>query len=133
MLGYKQKKFKQEIYFENQKEFSAENNIKGNYKNYLEFSLYGKQLKRCFEVFDKEMIYILPLERLKNESENAFNEIFNFLEIDSISINKLLKNITPRKVKLKRNSIPINLKFLKKKFRLASLANLFYFKKQLSQ
>jgi hypothetical protein len=129
MLGYRQKKFKQEIYFENQKEFSAENNIKGNYKNYLEFSLYGKQLKRCFEVFDKEMIYILPLERLKNESENAFNEIFNFLEIDSISINKSLKNITPRKVKIKRNSIPTKIKIFEKKISSNIISESFLFQK----
>jgi hypothetical protein len=129
MLGYKQKKFKQEIYFENQKEFSAENNIKGNYKNYLEFSLYGNQLKRCFEVFDKEMIYILPLERLKNESENAFNEIFNFLEIDSISINKSLKNITPRKVKIKRNSIPTKIKIFEKKISSNIISESFLFQK----
>jgi hypothetical protein len=129
MLGYDQKEFRKEIDVESKKKFSAEKNIDGNYKNYLEFSLYGEQLKRCFEVFDKKMIHILSLEKLKNDFENAIDEIFNFLEVSPITIHKTLKNDTPKKLKVKRYNIPTKLKRIEKKTSFDFISKSLFFNK----
>lgn len=114
MLGYEQATFKDEINLNNQHKFKAENHIKGNYKNYLEFSFYGAQLKRCIDTFDKRNILIIPMERLKKEFDQIFSEIFDFLDIKPIHVNKAVKNKTPIERKVKKK-IPKSIRILESK------------------
>ncbi|SDH06664.1 sulfotransferase family protein [Psychroflexus sediminis] len=130
MLGYEQKGFRKELLLENSSKFYPTKHIKGNYKNYIEFSMYAKQLKRCYKVFDSKNIYITSLERLRSEFEVVMNEIFNHLEIENIKVEKELKNKTP-KVSRIRKRIPTKLKILERKINTNIISDSFIFNKKI--
>ncbi len=47
-------------------------------------TLYYKQINNYLESFEKEQFHILTLDRLKSRPQECLNDIFNFLEIDTI-------------------------------------------------
>jgi hypothetical protein len=130
MMGYEQRKFKKEIEVENQKKFNPEINLKGNFKNYLEFSLYGEQIRRCYEIFDNQNVFILPMERLKHRFDKSFEEIFKFLQVEPIPLKNSLKNKTPERVVLKKH-IPTKIKIIEKRISYHLISNSRLFSKVL--
>lgn len=123
MLGYKQLDFKDEILKYHNIPFDAEKNIKGNYKNYLQFSNYGEQFGRCYDIFDKNQVFVLSLESLIGDFENTINNIFKFLELDFFEISKPIINKTPDFKTQRRISIPSKLKVLEKKINTNIVSN----------
>jgi hypothetical protein len=130
MSGNKQYKFQKEIKVEHSNNFSPLNHIKGNYKNYIQFSLYGEQLKRCFEIFEHKNIYITSLERLKNNFEEVLNEIFKHLEIEPIKVKGQPKNQTPKTARIQK-VVPSKLKKIEVILNTRVLSNSFLLKKNL--
>lgn len=55
---------------------------------YVELGLYHDQVKRFQDIFPEEQILIMLYDDLKNNQVNFFNEMFCFLNIESISINQ---------------------------------------------
>lgn len=51
--------------------------------SYLEKSMYGKQLKRYYELFDKAQFKIISYTDFISKPEATLNEVFNFLDIDT--------------------------------------------------
>ncbi|RRO13335.1 sulfotransferase domain-containing protein [Flavobacteriaceae bacterium 14752] len=110
MLGYKQLKFKIEINKELKKTFHPENHIGANYKNYVEFSKYGKQLKKYFDLhlaycyrptkkalpsYYAEIHSGLPLT-MKNNYELFLKDD----RVNAYDIEKILEVITQNKLNL---------------------------------
>lgn len=78
-------------------------------KNYYQYSLYGKWLKKIYAHFDKKNIKIILFENLKKEPLETLNDCFQFLnikqlqELPEITSNKTVKVRFPqfyRKVRI---------------------------------
>lgn len=54
--------------------------------NFLKTSLYYDRINKYFGVFDKKQILILQMEDIKNDMQNEMNKVFNFLNIEKVSI-----------------------------------------------
>ena len=50
---------------------------------YFNSGLFGEQIKRYFDLFEKEQIHITTLENLKNNFEQTIKNILIFLEVDA--------------------------------------------------
>jgi len=92
-LGIATKPFRQEIY-ENRGVFDEKTKYAGNFKNYLEFSKYGKQFQKLFEHIEKERILILYYEDLSKDPTNVMREIENFLQLPNCDHNHIHSNRT---------------------------------------
>ena len=51
--------------------------------SYLEKSLYGEQLQRYYNYFDREQLMIIPFADLSKNSEKTVKSVIEFLEIDA--------------------------------------------------
>ncbi|QTY27701.1 sulfotransferase domain-containing protein [Flavobacterium sp. CS20] len=98
--------------------------------NIYVISKYGKQLKKCFTLFDKNPIFVLSFESLKNNFVQTINNIFGFLELEPVVIDKAQKNKTPTHRIIKRK-IPTNIKLLEKKVGLNLITDSLLFNKKL--
>lgn len=68
-------------------------------EQFIELSLYSEAIKRYQEVFDNSQIRILFFEDLIKDKQSFINEVFKFLEIESLLINDEQvhnKGVTPR-------------------------------------
>lgn len=64
-------------------------------KYYLARGLYYKQLKKLFEIFSKDQVYVGFFEDIVNNPQKLTKDIFKFLEIDqSVSVDYAKKNVT---------------------------------------
>ena len=61
-------------------EFPKEN------RHYIKKSLYALQLKSWFDIFPKENILVLSTEEFRENEENVYRKIFEFLDIPEIQI-----------------------------------------------
>lgn len=78
-LGWVDRSFYREIKDEISKKFNPLISYGGNFKNYVEFSKYGQQIERLFEIFDKKNVLILSLEKIGMDWETCLNDINEFL------------------------------------------------------
>ncbi|MEJ2437361.1 MAG: sulfotransferase [Sulfurovaceae bacterium] len=65
---------------ENEKNRNIENDL------YIERSLYAQQIKRYMDIFPKENIMIVFQEDFNRDTQKIMDEIFDFLDLDSIKI-----------------------------------------------
>lgn len=110
------KSFKKEIKEWNQKPFNIDVHFYGNYKNYVESSKYGQQLKNYLKYFSKEQICFFSLEELKAEPQKTLNQVWDFLEIERIKLSempvvnatkeKVIRDFTPKKIRKLLSFIP---------------------------
>lgn len=54
------------------------------FHQYLDRSIYVKQVERFLEYFPKESMYFVTFESLVKDPKNELNEIFNFLGVDKL-------------------------------------------------
>lgn len=71
-------------YFKMEERPFSEMMFEGN--EFIEKSLYYKQLKRYFDVFDKAQIHIVFLEDLKNDAEKACTDLYDFIGVDTLFV-----------------------------------------------
>jgi len=57
-----------------------------NNRHYIKKSLYALQLKSWFDIFPKENILVLSTEEFRENEENIYRKIFEFLDIPEIQI-----------------------------------------------
>lgn len=69
-------------------EFDQEGN--DLYETIIERSLYSKHLANYFDVFSKEKIKVVILEKMKNNPKKEINEICSFLGINEMNIEELV-------------------------------------------
>lgn len=55
---------------------------------YFNSALFGEQIKRYFDLFEKEQFYIITLNQLKNNFDETIKNILAFLEVDTTFILK---------------------------------------------
>ena len=53
------------------------------YQQYIELSLYFKQVKRYLEIFGSENVHIILYQDFKNDIEVVMKKVYHFLEVDS--------------------------------------------------
>lgn len=99
--GIKTKGFREEISEWGNKKFSPEISYKGNFKNYLEFSLYGTQIENCYKLFSNDQVLVLPFEGMRGDINLFMNKVFSFLEIEPMELDWTPKNITKDKLIVK--------------------------------
>lgn len=112
------------------------------YHAYLRRGFYSKQLERLFRVFHPDQVKIVILEDFKRNPQKTVNELFEFLTLDSVSVNvgqrhnettggrnpilfllgmqgglfrKVLSRCLPRSLKEKTKSLVVSLGNKKKK------------------
>ncbi len=79
---------------------AIENDIKNPVKGwgqselFIELSLYHNQLKRYFDIFPENQIKVILFDKLINEPEKSFNEIWQFLSVEPINLSKLIEKNT---------------------------------------
>ena len=96
------KNFLDEIKEWDEKSFNSEIYFNGNYKNYIEFSEYGKQLENYLNYFDLNQLLILETKELKEKPLHVLNRCFNFLGLKKLeTINVIEKNKTKISTELK--------------------------------
>lgn len=66
---------------------------------YVELGLYYDQIVRYMNAFDKEQIMVIVFEDFVQQTENYINEVFRFLHVPSIEINKQTAHNSFRKLK----------------------------------
>lgn len=93
-LGLVNKPFIDEFLNDLKKEFNFNNQYNGNFKNYLEASLYGEQLDFMLKHILRENLLFLEYETLFIDWENEKKKISDFLSIDLSSINIRKDNVT---------------------------------------
>ena len=101
-LGIAKKIFREEIKDWLGKDFDPNMHFRGNYKYYVNFSLYGEQLKRCFSIFCKDQILLVSAEEFKSDPHSVISRIFKFLSIHDIKINTIYSNVTGREFVVKK-------------------------------
>lgn len=113
--------FEDEITFWLKEKFDPQVKFEGNFKNYVEFSMYGKQLKSIFDKVKKENILVVNTYDLKFNTHSLLERIFEFLGIpkyDGFIVKTI--NKTPQSNKVTRSWVkslrPIK-KYLPKRFR----------------
>jgi len=57
--------------------------LKLHYQQYIELGLYYKQIKRYFDVFEKENIHIIFYDELKIDAETIVKNVYKFIGVDS--------------------------------------------------
>ena len=130
MLDYKQEKFKYEIKKENSKFFSPESHIRGNYKNYIQFSKYGEQIKNLYNLINKDQVLIVSAESLKNSFDQTMHNIFKFLELKPIKVDKTPSNVTPSIISIRKKT-PTKIRRLEKKLNSQLISDSFLFTKNI--
>ncbi|MBK9731387.1 MAG: sulfotransferase domain-containing protein [Chitinophagaceae bacterium] len=84
-IGERLKPFKEEVTADIGHPFDADHAIKNYfYKNYLEFSSYGKWLQKYFDVFGKDNCYVMLTENLDENPLVALNNCFSFLNVPAL-------------------------------------------------
>lgn len=91
-LGLVNKCFKEEVTNEANKKFNYRVHYSGNYKNYIDFSLYGEQLEYLNSHVAKSQYLILTFEELTNNPNVALEKISSFLKLDVTKIDLEKKN-----------------------------------------
>ena len=135
-LGNVKLPFKEEVLSDVNKNFNPNKNFDGNYKNYILFSSYYKNIIKLKEFFPNSFL-IINLESLKSDFSLTMNHICNFLNINnSFYYNNDIKrkvNETP-KVTISEKSFPISFfsKLLSKQFK-DFLKNYKFIKKQINK
>jgi len=98
-LGNVKLPFKEEVLSDINKSFNPSKNFAGNYKNYILFSSYYKNIINLKELFPDSFL-VINLESLKSDFSSTINHICNFLEINNLfSFNKNINrkvNETPK-------------------------------------
>lgn len=93
-LGFINRRFKEEIISQSTKKFNYRIHYGGNYKNYIDFSLYGEQLEYLHSQVSKEQFLILTFEELTKNPNSALEKISSFLKLDVTNIDLERKNTT---------------------------------------
>lgn len=109
-LGNIKLPFKEEVISDINKSFNPNHNFDGNYKNYILFSSYYKNIINLREFFPNSFL-IINLERLKSDFSTTFNQICNFLNIDnSLSYHNISKKVneTP-KITISKKPVSISI------------------------
>ena len=109
-LGNVKLPFKEEVISDINKSFNPNHNFDGNYKNYILFSSYYKNIINLREFFPNSFL-IINLERLKSDFSTTFNQICNFLNIDnSLSYHNISKKVneTP-KITISKKPVSISI------------------------
>jgi len=97
-LGNVKLPFKEEVISDINKSFNPNHSFNGNYKNYILFSSYYKNVNNLRKIFPNSFL-IINLERLKSDFSTTFNQICNFLNINnSLSYNNVSEKVneTPK-------------------------------------
>lgn len=102
-FGIPTKPFQDELLYWCKKDFEITKPMKGNFKNYIEFSKYGEQIERYLNVFPKRNILIIPSYELKDNYKQTLKNIVNFLNIEEIDFNEVTSNKTSSRVFLEKN------------------------------
>ena len=131
MLNYDLMVFEKEIIEDEKNRFNPNSNIKGNYKSYIQFSEYGKQLLNLYDIFDTSQVFVVTLEKLNKDFNGVISSMFSFLELPSIEIKKGVKNKTFREKRVDRLKLPTKLKILEKRFQNNFISNTVIFQKKL--
>ncbi|MDX5325873.1 MAG: sulfotransferase domain-containing protein [Bacteroidota bacterium] len=97
-LGIPVRPFRKEIEEWKSKPWRPENDFRGNFKNYLEFSNYGSQIQRYFNIFPKENFLILSQESLKGTPDQNFHKILDFLQLERSGLRSVESNVTRSQV-----------------------------------
>ena len=100
LYGFKviEKEFIEEIKDWENKPFIAEESFNGNYKNYIAFSEYGKQLANYLNYFKPEQFHIIETNDLKKNPLATINGCFRFLGLPELT------NIAPVEKNRTKNS-----------------------------
>lgn len=132
--GYESiKTFEQAIMAEDERcnSMKFRKNCKEYFYNYLYYrsGLYGEQIKRYLEYFDKEQFFFLTLEQLENNPGETMLEIFLFLGVDaSFPLCVEPKNVAPvtvpRNLKLYRVLVQMRAYLPLNKYCVKSLKNI---------
>jgi hypothetical protein len=87
-MGYEAKDFKEAFLYDKDQIPTPESKEGMGYKKYYYWGLYGKHLKRYYDIFSSSDIFIITTRSLKSDPLSTLNRCFNFLDVkklDSLS------------------------------------------------
>jgi hypothetical protein len=72
--------------------------------SYKARGIYYPQVKKCFDLFDRNNVLVINSKDLLSSTESSLREVFKFLEVDS---HFSIQDIRPRNVEKKRYTSPV--------------------------
>ncbi len=82
--GYETRPFREAVMADMKDEPLPEKVVIDYYKFYFQYSLYGKWLKKYFEIFGRDQIYIVTTESFRTDPLKELNAIFKWLGVEPL-------------------------------------------------